>query len=270
MRKILHLSDVHFGPPHRPDVARAVHELAERREPDLVVISGDLTQRARSEQFQAARRWVDQFAAPTLSVPGNHDVPMYRVHERVFSPYGAYRKYFSEVLEPEYRDPEICVFGVNSAHGWTVKEGRIRRARLRKLEEQLASTPAGAARIVVVHHQLVPAPRFGEQRVLRNAFETVDLLSRGGADLVLSGHLHQAFLADSEAFYPAGRRNVPILHSGTSTSSRGRGWERGQNTCNWVELDEAEIRIEHLFWDRAASELVEQSRHVLPRSPRGT
>ena len=100
----------------------------ERQRPDLVVVSGDLTQRAKPEQFRQARAFVDRIEAlgvPTLTVPGNHDVPLYRVWERIFNPFGCYRKYFSPELEPVYRDDELLVVGINTAFGWTLKDGRI-------------------------------------------------------------------------------------------------------------------------------------------------
>src|SRR4029079_10909922 len=84
---------------------------------------------------------------------------------------------------------------------------------------------------------LIPPPNFGTQRVLGNAFEAIDLFSQVGVDLILSGHLHQAYIGNSEEFYPKGRPPVVILHSGTTTSNRGRGGERESNTCNWIEAD---------------------------------
>ncbi len=226
MRRILHISDIHFGPHHAPQVAAGVLELVERRRPDLVAISGDLTQRAKPQQFRDARAFVDRMSVPTLTVPGNHDVPMYRFWERALSPYGTYRENFAEELEPEHEDDEMLVVGINTAYNWTIKEGRIHRRRLRQVAERLSAAPAGLARIVVAHHELVPAPRFDTQRVLRNAYEAVEIFCRHGVELVLSGHLHQAYVMPSEAYYPSSRRPLMIVHAGTTTSHRGRGCER--------------------------------------------
>jgi predicted phosphodiesterase len=125
VRTIFHISDVHFGPPHLPRVSDGVVELVEERRPDVVVLSGDLTQRAKPEQFRQARRFVDRMPVPTLVVPGNHDVPLYRFWERIFDPLGSYRRHFSEELEPILRDERMILVGINTAHGWTLKEGRI-------------------------------------------------------------------------------------------------------------------------------------------------
>ncbi len=235
------------------------------RRPDLAVVSGDLTQRAKPEQFRAARRFVDQIPVPSLVVPGNHDVPMYRVWERVLAPFGAYRRHFSLDLEPVYRDEEMLVVGVNTAFGWTVQGGRITRRRLREVSDLLAMAPAGLFKVVVAHHQLIPPPAFGPQKVLVNARRAVELFSSAGIDLVLSGHLHRAYIGSSEEFYPSGRPPVLILHSGTSTSSRGRGCERDLNTCNWIEVGSRSVTVSHYRWQPDEERFAELSRHWYPR-----
>lgn len=268
MRSIFHISDVHFGPPHLEEVADGVLRHVELRRPEVVVVSGDLTQRAKPEQFRQAREFVDRIQAPTLVVPGNHDVPMYRVWERVFSPFGAYRKHFDEELEPVYRDETLLIVGINTAHGWTHKDGRISLRRLEEVEALLRPVPSSVFKVVVAHHHLIPPPTFGTQRVLTNAFEAIDVFSRAGVELVLSGHLHQAYIGNSEEFYPAGRAPVVILHSGTSTSNRGRGVEKAKNSCNWIDFDEELIRVSHLRWHPEEARFAEHSRHFYPRQGR--
>ncbi|HEY0780890.1 MAG TPA: metallophosphoesterase, partial [Thermoanaerobaculia bacterium] len=217
--------------------------------------------------FQEARRVVDRVPVPTLVVPGNHDVPMYRklFLERVFQPYTAYRRHFAQDLEPEYEDAEMVLVGVNTAFNWTVKDGRIPLARLLAVSERFAASLPGAFRIVVAHHELIPAPNFGAQRVLRNAAEAIETFAAAGVDLVLSGHLHQAYLGTSEQYYPQRLPPVVVLHSGTTTSSRGRGGERGRNTCNWIEVGATSFAISHLAWQPSLARFAAQSRHVFPR-----
>jgi 3',5'-cyclic AMP phosphodiesterase CpdA len=240
-------------------------ELIDSRRPDLVVISGDLTQRAKPEQFRQARRFVDRIPVPSLVVPGNHDVPMYRVWERVFDPFGAYRKHFSRELDPVYRDQEMLVAGINTAFNWTIKGGRLASRRLRQVGELLADAPPGLLKVVVPHHDLVPPPSFASGRVLAHARRAIELFSAAGVDLVLSGHQHQAYIATSEELYPQGRPPVLILHSGTTTSSRGRGAERHLNSCNWIEAGPRLLAVSHLVWQPALGRFAEQSRHWYPR-----
>lgn len=265
MRSLLHISDVHFGPKHLPRVAEGVLAVVEARRPDLVVISGDLTQRARPEQFRAAREFADRLPVPSIAVPGNHDVPLWRVWERAFDPFGAYAQHFSADLEPVYRDDELLVVGINSAFNWTRKDGRIRLKRLIEVRDLFAATPESTFKVVVVHHHLIPPPNFGSQRVIANAYEAIDLFSRAGVDLVLSGHQHQSFIASSEEFYPVGRPPVLIVHTGTTTSSRGRAAEREKNTCNWIEVDQKKIVVSQLRWHHDLERFAEQARHLYPR-----
>ena len=271
MRTIFHISDVHFGPPHLPRVSEGVLEFIEQHRPDLVVLSGDLTQRARPEQFQQARAFVDRIEAmrtPTITVPGNHDVPLYRVWERVFNPYGCYRKHFSPELEPVWRDDEMLVVGVNTAFGWTLKDGRIKLRRLLEMAELFEKVPETVFKVVVAHHHLIPPPNFGSQRVAGNAYEAIDLFSRAGVDLILSGHQHQTYIGNSEEFYPQGRPPVVILHSGTTTSNRGRGGEREANSCNWIRVDRDSMVVSHYRWHRSLDAFAEHSRHWYPRQER--
>jgi 3',5'-cyclic AMP phosphodiesterase CpdA len=262
---LLHCSDVHFGPPHLPRVAEGLLELIARKRPDLVVISGDLTQRAKPEQFRQARRFVDRIPVPSLVVPGNHDVPMYRVWERVLNPFGAYRSHFSRELEPVYRDREMLVIGINTAFNWTIKGGRITSRRLREVGELLAAAPPGLFKVVVPHHDLIPPPNFKRQRVLANARRAIQLFAGAGVDLVLSGHQHQTYIGTSEEFYPLGAPPVIIVHAGTTTSSRGRGRERQLNTCNLIEFDASSLTVSHYGWQPALERFAEQSRHWYPR-----
>lgn len=249
-------------------MAEGVERFVADHQPDLVVLSGDLTQRARPEQFGAARAFVDRLAVPSLVVPGNHDVPLWRVWERVFSPYAAYRRWFSPELEPVHRDDDLLVVGINTAHGWTLKDGRISRRRLREVAQIFAATPEHVFKVVVAHHHLIPPPTFGSQRVLVNAYDAIDLFSSAGVDLILSGHLHQTYIGNSEEFYPLGRPPVVILHSGTTTSSRGRGVERETNSCNWIVVGDRTIMVSHLRWHGESGRFFEHSRHLYPRQER--
>jgi len=265
---LFHISDVHFGPPHLPRVAAGVLAFIEHRRPDVVVVSGDLTQRAKPEQFRQARRFVDRIPVPTLVVPGNHDVPMFRFWERIFSPFGAYRRHFSDELEPVYRDDGLVIVGINTAFNWTWKEGRIRLGRLLAVGELLERVPESVFKVVVAHHHLIPPPNFGTQTVLANAFEAIDLFSSVGVDLVLSGHQHQAYIGSSEEFYPKGRPPVVICHSGTTTSSRGRAGERDRNSCNWIYFDDDSMVVSQHRWHPDEERFAEHSRHWYPRQER--
>jgi 3',5'-cyclic AMP phosphodiesterase CpdA len=248
LRKVLHITDVHFGRGHQPDRSTAIVRLARARCPDLVVFSGDLTKRAKPSQFREARRFVSALGAPTIAVPGNHDVPLFRVWERVLTPYGAYRKHYAAELEPTWEDGELRVFGVNTAFGWTFTGGRVKRRRIRQLERRLAEGADGRFTIVVLHHPVIPVPGYGSDEVLRNAASVARALSKGGVDLVLSGHVHLSHLGYTPVVDSSKERAVPVLFSGTASCGRGRGPDAGRNTVHWLEIDQDGVEIERLEW----------------------
>jgi 3',5'-cyclic AMP phosphodiesterase CpdA len=267
LREILHIADVHFGPHFLERVGMGVERLIETRRPDLVVIAGDLTQRAKVEQFRQARAFVDRLPVPSIVVPGNHDVPMYRVWERVFAPYGVYRKYFAENMEPVFEDDALFVVGINTAFNWTVKDGRFTSAALRRVRDLFAQAPPGKTRLVVAHHHLAPPPRFETRRLSDGSHEALLLFAEMGVEMVFSGHLHQTWIGNSQEYFPNRRDQRPVLlvHCGTTTSGRGRGWERGRNSANWVTIGERELVVRNLLWDPELETFREWSRHHYPR-----
>ncbi|MGH9380789.1 MAG: metallophosphoesterase family protein [Thermoanaerobaculia bacterium] len=268
-RRLLHISDIHFGPKHLPPVAAGLARLVEERLPDLVVLSGDQTQRAKPRQFRQARQWVNALPVPVLSVPGNHDVPMYRFWERIAAPYGAYRRHYSRDLEPVWHDEDLIVVGLNTAHGWTVKHGRILPGQLARLRQVLEQLGDDRFRVVVAHHPLAPAPDFRDRSVVRRAAEACRELARLGVHLVLSGHLHIAFLQVLPTPDGAAGDPVALLHAGTAASSRGRGREDGRNTCNWIRVDSDAVVVQRLAWQPDAEAFAVEDERVLPRGLEG-
>jgi 3',5'-cyclic AMP phosphodiesterase CpdA len=252
VRKILHITDVHFGRQHQPDRADGLVQLAQERQPDVVAFSGDVTKRAKPVEFRQGLDFIAALGVPTVVVPGNHDVPMYRVWERVFAPYRAYRRHFSQEMEPTFSDDELLVVGVNTAHAWAIDGGRVWPRRARELEQQLRDQKGSRFAIVMLHHQIIPVPGYPSPKVFRNARGTAEALAAGGADLVLSGHVHLSHLGYSRV----GEVATPVLFSGTAASSRGRGPEKGRNTCHWIEVNEQEVSLERLEWSVEASGFV--------------
>ncbi len=261
MRRLLHLSDIHFGPPHYEPAAAGVEALVADRRPDLIVVSGDLTQRAKARQFRQARRFLEGLGCPFLAVPGNHDVPMYRFWERLFDRYGAWRRNFSAVLEPYFADDEMEVVGFNTAFNLTIDNGRFSGRQLagvgRRFRAGRSRSGHSPVRIAVAHHPLAALPELMGWRTARRSDEALAAFAAAGVDLVLSGHVHVAALGKA----PGSARRLWLVHSGTSTSRRGRGAEQGRNSCNWITLDAGQAgrtaRVEQLVWseDRAIFEV---------------
>jgi 3',5'-cyclic AMP phosphodiesterase CpdA len=238
--------------------------LVEERRPDFVVLSGDLTQRAKPHQFREARAFVERLACPTLAVPGNHDVPLYRLWERILAPFAAWRRNFSTELEPSFGDGEVQLVGVNTAFNWTATGGRIGARKRRRLVCRFALAPPSCYKIAVLHHGLLRPPHLEDvPRRLRGAKRALSALSDAGVDMVLSGHIHQTFVAP--LLQNGSISRGVILHTGTSTSNRGRGPEVGQNTCHWIEVDSREARVTSCRWDSSAGGFVENGHDRYPR-----
>jgi 3',5'-cyclic AMP phosphodiesterase CpdA len=166
MRKLVHLSDLHLGRIDA-DLPGPLADTIRQLDPHLLVVSGDLTQRARSHQFALARTFLDSLAMPRIVVPGNHDIPLHNLFDRMWRPLEKYRRHLGDEVEPEYLDDEIAVFGVNTARSLTFKDGRISHAQLARLEARLASLPASLSRVIVTHHPLdLPAHAAGNEAAL--------------------------------------------------------------------------------------------------------
>ena len=244
MRTIVHLSDLHFG---RVDDALLgpLRERIERLAPHLVVVSGDLTQRARRHQFHAAREYLDTLPQPQVVVPGNHDVPLYNVMQRMFTPLRKYKGIVTRDLEPAYVDDEIAVVGVNTARSLTFKHGSINDEQLESISRRLGGLHERIAKIVVTHHPFDVPEGHHESDLVKNAEDAMQKLARCGADILLAGHLHQTRTSHSAARYRIPGHSALIVQAGTATSVRGRG---EVNSFNALHLTPDDVRVERWQW----------------------
>lgn len=271
MITILHISDLHFGPPYLPGVGEALLDAAGVIGPDIVVASGDFTQRAREEQFAEARKFLDQLPeVPTVVVPGNHDVPLYRLQERIFSPYKWYRKYISEELDQVVRTDGAVIAALNSTSPLRhITNGRIEEEQVRFCHRAFTEATPEQVRIVVAHHHFAPAPDYEGGEVMPHAKRAIDAFTRSKVDLILGGHLHRAYIGNSLDLYPGQDREhgIIIVQSGTSTSRRGRVREREKNSFNVIRVTDEVIRITHYMFFDDTGGFASVSRHIFPRSP---
>jgi len=245
MRTIAHISDLHFGT-EDPEIAAAL--LAEldgssAPRPSLVAISGDLTQRARPSQFRAARAYLDRLPGPYLVVPGNHDVPLYDLVTRFIRPLSRYKKYITDRLMPIYGDPEIAVIGINTAHGFTIKDGRIGRDLASAVREALAGVDS-SWKLLVAHHPFVLPPSADPSDLVDGAAEAIPILEDARVQVILTGHTHVTFSSDPAAFRSQDRAII-AANAGTCMSTRRRGEPNGYN---FLTIDGEQISIEHRVW----------------------
>ncbi len=272
MQTILHISDLHAGPPFNADKAELVVQEAAEIKPDLVVISGDLVQRAEfTKQWRQVRALLARLPQPQLIVPGNHDMPQYNQVARYLWPFRSYRKHISTNLQPLFECDDMVVIGLNTARSFTIEGGKLSAAKIAYLERTLKQYPAQVCKIVVMHHHVVqsPGPLKERKPVIDGAAATLEALDRGGAELVLCGHIHTSYVGNTLEFDPNLRQGTIIAQSGTTTSRRGRLWQRGKNSFNVIEIEAEVIRISQRMYIEDAARFVPVAEHVFPRRSAG-
>jgi 3',5'-cyclic AMP phosphodiesterase CpdA len=247
MRRIAHLSDLHFGS-ETPAVLEQLGHSVRAFQPHLVVVTGDLTQRARASQFQSARRFLDSLPSPQLIVPGNHDIaPLYRPLQRVLSPYSRYHRYITRELDGAFYDDELLVLAFSSVQPFRWKEGTISKRQLEWIAEYAQRFP-DQLRILAAHHPLVQAQTQRPTRRLRRHSDLMSVLDGADVAVCLSGHLHQSF--SGLAVTPLDEAgSVLAVHASTATSTRLRGH---RNAYNQLTLDGVRLRVDAVAFDGAS------------------
>jgi 3',5'-cyclic AMP phosphodiesterase CpdA len=245
MRAIVHLSDIHFGRVNDEVIAPLIETIRDLK-PDLVAVSGDLTQRARAHQFKEARAFLDLLPQPQIVVPGNHDVPLHNLFARFAQPLHKYRRYITDDLRPFYHDEEIAVLGVNTARSFTIKGGRINEQQVAWMRDRLCAANEQTVKVVVTHHPFDLPAGHDERALLGRARMAMEHLADCGADLFLAGHLHVSQTMHSAKRYQIEGHNALVVQAGTATSDRGRGEE---NSFNVVRIERPLISIERFAWE---------------------
>lgn len=245
MRTLVHLSDLHFG---RVDASLLdpLRELIHKLDPDVVVVSGDLTQRAKSEQFEEAKAWLDTLPGPQIIVPGNHDISLYNVFRRFFQPLTRYKRYITDDLDPMYVDEEIAVLGVNTARSLTFKDGRVNEEQIAAIRQQMSGLDKDLVRIIVTHHPFDLPHTADDDDLVDRAPMAMKAFAECGVDLLLAGHLHTSHAASTEVRYQIDDYAALVVQAGTATSTRGRG---EVNSFNVVRVESERIEVDRYGWD---------------------
>ena len=269
---LLHISDLHFGKHFLPEVGEALRAKAQALAPNAIVVSGDLTQRAKPHEFADARAFLDSLPkVPQVVVPGNHDVPLYRIWERFFQPHALYQQYCNNELDTVLKSEALIIVGLNSTNPYrAVKGGRLSSAQLEFCEHAFANAPLQTQRVVALHHHLIPAPTFERTAPMPQAKRALEVFTRLKVDLIMAGHLHRAYIGNSLDVYSGKRRDhgIIIVQCGTSTSRRGRGLEREKNTFNWLQLSSDSIEVTHYVYFSNSNDFAPVSRHQFARPQR--
>jgi 3',5'-cyclic AMP phosphodiesterase CpdA len=266
MKKFLHISDLHFGPWFSSEPSQGVLRLCEQARPDCIIVSGDITQRAKVGEFEPARDYLSSLRkhAPTVVVPGNHDIPLYRVWERAFAPYRQYRRFVSNDLNVIHSSDDFVVVGANSTQPYLrITEG-VYNDRLDDMcEKAFGAAPKKAWRVLVMHHNLMPFLRQKTVRLPCKSRKLLSLLNRHKVDLLLSGHAHQAYILEAVDLFSSygSTYDSLIVNSGTTTSLRGRGTERQKNTLNMIMVSDTHVEIVHHMFNGQKGQFLPASTH---------
>jgi len=250
MTRLVHLSDLHFGA-HDELLVAAVERRADELKPDLIVISGDFTQRARTDQFGQACEFLGRLKTrghEVLGVPGNHDVPLYDVLRRFLSPLTRYRRFIDDSLCPFHELPGAAVLGINTARSLTFKDGRINRAQVDFIRDTFARTRDNVAKILVTHHPMFALP-VGDGPELGKAIGRQELalgaIADAGVDLLLAGHNHRASSHHASELV-TGAGEALVIQAGTATSTRLRDEEQ---SFNLIEVELGEVMLTVQAWN---------------------
>jgi 3',5'-cyclic AMP phosphodiesterase CpdA len=269
MTRILHISDLHFGPHLVTEVSEALQKVVPTLGLDAIVVSGDLTQRAKRKQFQDARRFLDHLPKlPMLVIPGNHDVPLYRIAERLLKPHALYCQWICSELNPVMVIDGVILVGIDSTSPLSsISNGRIHQGQLERCAAHFEGAPADMLRIAVAHHHFAPGPDYLFDRSMPKARRAIDCFVEHGVEMILGGHLHRSYIGNSLDFYPGTHRDcgIIIVQCGTSTSSRGRGRERNENTFNIIEVSLRHVTVIHYLYFEQRRDFLPISRHHFPR-----
>ena len=249
MSVLLQISDPHFGT-EQPPVVEALVTLACQQRPDLLVLSGDITQRARAGQFKAARAFADRLGLPMLAVPGNHDIPLFDLWARLRHPYAGYIAVFGDDLEPVHVSPELMVVCVNTTRAWRHKHGEVSGQQIDRVARLLTDATDAQLRVVVVHQPIAVTRAEDEQNRLRGHAAALQRWSAAGADLIMGGHIHLPYVLALKGL----TRPMWAVQAGTAVSLRVR--TGAPNSVNLLrcgaDAPQGGCQIEQ--WDFSATE----------------
>ena len=265
MRTVVHLSDLHFGKVDASlldPLAETVSALA----PDVVVVSGDLTQRARTAQFLEAQAFLTRLPRPQVVVPGNHDVPLHNIVHRLLRPLEKFQRHIEPNLSPSFVDAEIAVLGLNTARSLVLKNGRINAEQLESVREAFARVSEEVIKIIVTHHPFDVPPQIDIGEVVGRAKTAMAMFARCGVDVLLAGHLHTSRTVGTGDRYALSGYEALVVSAGTATSTRARG---EANAFNVLRLQKQRVQVERFEWVAARHRFEPVSQEIFERKLKG-
>lgn len=267
MPTLLHLSDPHFGTERAPVVDALLRWVAAHAV-DVVILSGDITQRARAWQFRRARAFVERLrtlhpGAAVRIIPGNHDIPLFNLPARLLRPFAGFQRAFGAELESSYADDSVHVELLNTVSRWLHTDGVVGRVQVERVASALARVEASRLRVVVTHQPLAVARAQDEHDLLRGHDHALRRWAQAGADLVLGGHIHLPYVLGVRPDGAGGRR-LWVVQAGTAVSSRIRN--EANNSFNFIHYPAQapqQLRVERWDYVEASGEFALHEETVL-------
>jgi 3',5'-cyclic AMP phosphodiesterase CpdA len=232
MRVLIQISDLHFGIEINNVLENLVKDI-DKISPALIMVSGDITQRAFKHEYNEALNFLDRLDYPKIIVPGNHDVPLFNIFKRFIDPLSDYRKYITEDMYPFYKDDEIAVMGFNSARSFTIKDGKISQEQMDRINSVMKNIKDSVFKIIVTHHPFIPAPDMEPYELIGRGKQALEMFQDCGINLILGGHLHNSFSYDIKRYYMWLDKSIIYAQAGTAISSRNK---RGANAYNIITV----------------------------------
>jgi 3',5'-cyclic AMP phosphodiesterase CpdA len=245
--RVLHVSDLHIGTGEDAETERALAALIAAQDPELIVVSGDLTHRGREHQHERAAAFLRRLARPLLAVPGNHDIP-YTLPARFTRTFDRFERHW-QTTEPIYRSDALLVVGLNSVRPWRHQSGGIRRHQLAYTREVLATADGAALRVVVLHHHLLGAPWRSRKKPVAKRSVVLAALVDAGAELILAGHIHQGAVSERREFEISRGGERAVVVSTAPGLGQPRPHRRGEaRGLHVYEIDDARITVATYIW----------------------
>jgi len=242
MKTIMHISDLHFGTETKGMLELIMHDVKSLK-PDLIVASGDFTQRAFAHQFKKADHFLKLFEGKNiLCVPGNHDISYINPFERFFNTFKKYKKYIHHDINPKINSDKLAILGINTVSPFKSIVGTVTEDQLNTIIHFFQNLPADTVRIVVMHHNLIHSRR---HKIISNAEQLIHTMAFVKVNIILSGHLHYACFEQIRRDYF--QHNMYVVTAGTAVSKRVR---RGQNSYNIVSINSDHFKITVREYDK--------------------
>nr|WP_243846928.1 metallophosphoesterase [Sphingomonas japonica] len=209
---MFHVSDIHFGAEDRAALdwfAGIVRDEV----PDALIVTGDLTMRARAREFEAAGDWLESLDRPVTVEVGNHDLPYFNPLARAFTPYRRYRKIERMIEQPlEVAGVAVVPLRTTARFQWRLNwsKGHVSRGELAKTLAGIAAVPRHELILVAAHHPLIDTGTESTAKT-RGGSDALTALANAGAHAVLSGHVHDPF----DVEHRVGDRSVRMIGAGT-------------------------------------------------------